>query len=108
MSDTNPVSKAPALDLNQISFVLGDPARWLVLRELAKGEALPPVVVAARIGRTLHGVRKHLASLRKLGVVVVGYGRLYSLAPAYRPAPGATVVDLGHGVVRLDTPLGNS
>ena len=50
-------------------------------------------------------MRKHLASLRKLGVVVVGYGRLYSLAPAYRPAPGATTIDLGHGAVKLDTPL---
>ena len=75
------------------------------MRELAKGEALPPVVLAARIGRTLHGVRKHLTSLRALGLVIVGYGRLYSLAPAYRPAPGTATIDLGHGVIRLDTPL---
>jgi len=105
MSDTNPVPKAPTLNLDQMSFILGDPSRWLLLREMAKGEALPPYELAARIGRTLHGVRKHLASLRKLGVVVVGYGRLYSLAPAYRPAPGATTIDLGHGAVKLDTPL---
>ncbi len=39
-----------------------------------------------------------------LGVVAVGYGRLYSLAPAFRPAPGALEIDLGHCRVRLDRP----
>ena len=36
---------------------------------------------------------------------MTGYAGLYSLTPDYRPAPGATTIDFGHCLIRLDTSM---
>src|SRR5438874_1711447 len=92
------------LSLEMVARVLSDPARWIILRELAKGEPLPVLELARRLGRSADTVSKHMAVLRDAALVVTGYGRLYQLAPAVRPAPGASVIDLGHCQIRLDIP----
>ncbi len=56
-----------------------------------------------RLGRTSSATGKHLAVLSRLRVVQSGFGRLYSLAAAFRPT--GSVIDFGHCVMRLDTPL---
>lgn len=95
---------AAAVPLEKLARLLSDPARWTILRELAKGEPLPVSELARRVGRSADMTSKHMAVLRDAGVVVTGYGRLYQLAPAYRPAPGATTLDLGHCHLTLDPP----
>ncbi len=46
-------------------------------------------------------IQPDLTVLRAAGLVVTGYGRLYSLAPAHRPAPGAATLDLGPCLIKL-------
>lgn len=87
--------------LPNLARVLGDKARWIILRELARGEALPVKELARRTACTPAMTSKHMLALRKAGMVVVGYGRLYHLAPALRPAPGATTLDLGHCLLKI-------
>lgn len=89
----------------QVALLVSDLTRWRLLRELAKGESLPLQVLAQRVGRSREVTGKHLAVLRQLGVVLVGYGRLNSLAPAFRPPAGTAAIDFGHCVLRLDSPL---
>lgn len=105
MSESNPSHEPSKPSLAALALLLGDVTRWLLLRELAKGEALPIHELAKRLGRTREGISKHLAVMRRVGVAVQGFGRLYSLTPALRPAPGATVLDFGHCTLRLDAPL---
>ncbi len=93
-----------AITVEALARVLGDPGRWAILRELAKGEALPVQELASRVGRSAGMVSKHMAMMREAGLVVAGYGRLYQLAPAMRPAPGATMVDLGQCLLKINAP----
>ena len=95
---------APLLSEARLAKALNDPKRWIILRELAKGEALPVQELARRAGSTPNMTSKHMAVLREAGVVVSGYGQLYQLAPGLRPAPGARMLDLGHCHLRLDAP----
>ena len=91
------------LSVPQLASLLAAPARWEILQELSKGEALPVAELAQRTGRTAAATGKNLRLLRQLGVAVVGFGRLYSLAPALRPPSGAaTTLDLGRCVLRFD------
>jgi DNA-binding transcriptional ArsR family regulator len=105
MSEPSPSPQPPKLDLESICLLLSDPTRWLLLRELAKGQALPVNELGQRLGRSPEAISKHLAVMRRLGVAEAGFGRLYSLSPSFRPEPGAAVLDFGHCTVRLDTPL---
>lgn len=92
----------PAITLAGISRVLGDPSRWAILRELGKGEPLPVNLIAKRIGVTKDSTSKHMAVIRKAGIAQPGLGRLYTLTPSCRPAPGATHIDFGHCLIRLE------
>ncbi len=92
------------IPLEKLAGVLSDPGRWLILQELGKGEPLPVQELAKRTGRSAGMTSKHMATLRDAGVVVVGFGRLYQLAPVVRPAPGAKILDLGLCQLRLDVP----
>ena len=101
----NAAAAAPspsALKLKHLATVLHDPVRWRILKELAKGEALPVWVLAGLARSTAPKVSKHMAVLRKAGVVAVGYGRLYKLAPGFQPEADGTRLDLGHCVLKLD------
>lgn len=91
----------PLIPLNKLARVLAEPRRWKILRELAKGEALPIKELASRIGGKPDITSKHMAVIREAGLVVTGYGRLYSLAPAFRPPAGAASLDLGHCSLHL-------
>lgn len=88
-----------SLSLSAVATLLGTPGRWHILRELAKGEALPVGEIAKRAKMSADSASKHMAYLRKIGLARRIYGRLYTLAPAYRPAPGSTALDLGHCII---------
>ena len=103
-ASSSPIVPKP-FSAKQVGRVLHDVNRWRILRELAKGEALPVQVLAQRIGRTSSATSKHMQVLREARLVVTSHGGHYRLAPAIRPAPGVQVLDLGHCTLRLDTPL---
>ena len=102
MSDTKTSVRTPPLGLDALTLVLNGQTRWILLRELSKGEPLPIHELARRTGKSSDSISKHMAVLRRLGVVVVGFGRLHSLAPTFRPAPGTNTIKFGYCTVHLD------
>jgi predicted transcriptional regulator len=104
MSETKSAVLLP-FKLETLCSLLGAPVRWFLIRELCKGEALPLGELARRIGCDPSLTSKHLAVLKKHGVVAIYYGQLYRIAPAFQPRPGAATLDLGHCILKLDTPL---
>jgi DNA-binding transcriptional ArsR family regulator len=86
-----------------LATILHDPVRWRILKELAKGEALPVIELAMRARTKATKVSKHMAVLRKAGLVTTIYGRLYKLSPVLQPDLAAQRLDLGHCVLKLDT-----
>lgn len=100
-----PAAPVQLLPLQHLAAVLGKPARWLILQELVKGEPLPVTILAQRIGQTPDATSKHLAVMRRAGVVLTGYGRLYALTPPFRPAPGTRTIPLGPCTLNFEAPL---
>ncbi len=98
--ETDPAPATPPISTAELSRVLGDPRRWAILRELAKGEPLPIYLLASIIRISESSTSKHMAVIRNAGVAVSGLGNLYTLAPPYRPAPGTLEIDFGHCVIR--------
>jgi predicted transcriptional regulator len=89
------------ISLESVSKILGDPARWRLLLELAKNEPMPVNELARRIGKSADMTSKHLGTLHAKGLVVARFGRIYQLAPAIMPAPGATHINLGPCLLEL-------
>ena len=103
MSDSTSPTNKPRLSVAAAGLLLSDPTRWQILQELAKGQPLPVHELARRLGRPREVVSKHMSVLRRLEVAEPGFGWLYALVPAYRPAPGATEIDFGSCTVRLES-----
>lgn len=103
MNEPNTATAPAPLSLKQACFLLSDPTRCLLLRELSGGEIMPVSEMARRMGRTRDSLARHVAAMLKLGIVQPAYARMYVLAPAYRPAPGTNTMALGPFVLRLDT-----
>ena len=107
-SDTGP--KEFFDDPSRLMRVLGDPARWIALRELAGGRPRSLVELAGKAGRTPNQMGKHLAVLRKLGIVTLvpspdGDGRKMSHRVPDRfirtDVEGRLMLDLGVCVLRF-------
>ena len=104
MPDSEP-TPAPPIPFGNLCQLLGTWQRWVILKELAKGEPLPATVIARLINTSRDATSKQLAFMKKLGGIVQVHGRCYKLAPAIRPAPGTMTLDFGLCVLRLDRPL---
>ena len=89
------------VSLRKMTLALKDPSRWKILRELAKGEPLPVIELARRVGRAQDSVSKHMMILKEAGIVVQGYGRLYRFAPTCQQIPGTMNVDIGICILKL-------
>lgn len=100
-----PTAPVQLLPLKHLATLLATPSRWLILQELAKGEPLPVTVIAQRIGQSPDSTSKQLAILRRIGVVITGYGRLYTFSPPFRPAPGTRTISLGPCTLHFEAPL---
>ena len=105
MSDVNPQQISTSVPLDELASILGTAPRWVALKTLASSpQALPVSVLAEAAGISANAMSHQMTMLRYARLVVTGYGGLYSIAPAFRPAPGATTLDLGHCLLRLDRP----
>jgi DNA-binding transcriptional ArsR family regulator len=98
-----PAAEPARIKLRHLGRVLHEPARWRILRELARGEALPVKELAARVRCPAASVSKHMALLRKAGMVKTGYGRLYKLSALMQVSPDGRTLDACHCVLKLDT-----
>jgi predicted transcriptional regulator len=92
----------PLSDFKCLASALGNPARWEMLKELSTGEPRSIGELATAAGCQYDNAGRHLAVLRKAGLVVQGRGRLYQIPKQYLPTPGQPVVDYGHCLLRLD------
>lgn len=104
MNETNTPAQPPTLGMKDVCLLLSHPGRLALLREMSRGEILPRAELGRRTKQSPAMISRHLALLRRMGVVVRTYGPLHVLAPAYRPVPGATTLDFGHCLLRLDPP----
>jgi DNA-binding transcriptional ArsR family regulator len=106
MSSTSETIKlatvTPLPDFELLAGALGNPTRWRMLKELSLGEPRTVGELATVAGCNYDNAGRHLAVLRKAGLVAQGRGRLYQIPRQYLPAPGERVVDFGHCLLRLD------
>jgi DNA-binding transcriptional ArsR family regulator len=114
MSDTTPapinpptVIAPPALrKLNPVAVhaALGNPMRYDIVRMLADGRCMSPMMFTKHFQGDYENVNKHCRILRDAGVISRraggdGRSRWYEIPPPARVAPG--VLDYGVCVVRL-------
>jgi len=92
----------PPPKFEHLFVALAHTARWKILKELSRGEPLMAIELAKAAGCSAGMVSKHLAMLRKAGMVKQGRGRLYQLHDHHLPAAGQNTLDFGHCVLRLD------
>lgn len=81
---------------------LGHTNRWKILRELSAGEPLMVKEIAERIRISADLTSRHMAVLRRAGLVVCGRGNLYAIPKPYLPVPGQRLIDYGHCLLRFD------
>jgi DNA-binding transcriptional ArsR family regulator len=95
-----PVERAAVTDadLELIGSVLSEATRWRILFELRKGHALPVGELAKRVGREPDSISKHMAYLRRAGLVERVFSTCYKLRDGLRTDEG---LDLGPCVLRL-------
>ena len=97
-----PASVQPLPDRALLAAALGNHDRWLILKELAKGEPRMTIELARLIGSSPDATAKQMFMLRRAGLVEQLYGKLYTIPKKYLPQPGQPVVDFGHCLLRLD------
>lgn len=97
-----PATVTPLPDLELLAGALGNPTRWRMLKELSLGEPRTVGELATAAGCNYDNAGRHLAVLRKAGLVAQGRGRLYQIPKQYLPASGERVADFGHCLLRLD------
>ena len=95
-------SEAPRLPFVAVTKALGDPLRWALLREMASGEPAMVVELARRVRKPASLVSKHLAVLRKAGLVDIKQ-RLHFIPRPLIADPDRRVLDLGYCLLRLET-----
>ena len=97
----SPAPVLPMLSHSQLAKVLGHPARWKILRELARGEGLLVVEVSVRVGVAQNTVSKHMRTMREAGLVVVNRAGMYSIPPDRLISSKEGVIDYGSCLLRL-------
>ena len=86
-----------------MAVAIGSTVRWQILRELAKGQALPLAELTRRI--KLEALTNHMQTLITSGWVERKFGTLYALTDAVRVDTAAGVMDLGPLILKLDMPV---
>jgi DNA-binding transcriptional ArsR family regulator len=87
--------------LEDIVLVLNNIARWKILAMLCRTEWLPVHHLAGAAGVNPSACSKHMLVLLKAKVVEQGFGRLYRIVPALRPAPGSEWLNLRYAAMKL-------
>ncbi len=98
----NSTTVTPLPDVNLFPTAIGHPTRWNMLKALTNGEPQTISELAAAAGCQYDNAIRHLAILKKAGLVVQERGKLYQIPKQYLPTPGRPHVDYGHCLMRLD------
>jgi DNA-binding transcriptional ArsR family regulator len=86
---------------NKVIFAISTPLRWNILGELSAGEPLMVVEIAERLKCSPSLVSKHIAVLRKTGMVTSNRAGQYRIPPAFVMSTAERHVDFGHCLLRL-------
>jgi DNA-binding transcriptional ArsR family regulator len=92
----------PLPDYEKLLNVISHSSRWRMLRALCAGEGMTVTQLADDLGISVDMSSKHLKVLKDAGLIERKRNRLYALVSTYQLAPGETMLDLGHCVLRLD------
>lgn len=98
-ASTVPAALHPPMD--KLIAAVGTPVRWGILGELAAGEPLMVKEIAERLKCSPALVSKHMAVLRKAGMVTVGRAGVYLIPPHFAMNTAERHVDFGHCLLRL-------
>ena len=97
-----PTAVQPLPNRALVLAAIANESRWIILKELAKGEPRMTIELARLIGSSPDATAKQMIMLRRAGLVEQVYGKLYTIPKKYLPVPGQPVVDFGHCLLRLD------
>jgi DNA-binding transcriptional ArsR family regulator len=101
MNPSTSSRKTDAVPSQKLLTAVSSVTRWKILATiLAEGPmGVTDLASALRMDASL--LSKHVAVLRKAGILYKGRGRLSYLAEQFRPAPGVSEIDFGHFVFRF-------
>jgi DNA-binding transcriptional ArsR family regulator len=101
MSTSTSSKKLESAPSQKLLTAVSSLTRWKILAAiLAEGPmGVTDLASALRMDASL--LSKHVAVLRKAGILYKGRGRLSYLAEHLRPAPGVNEIDFGYFVVRF-------
>jgi DNA-binding transcriptional ArsR family regulator len=91
----------PHPPLGALSKAIGAPLRWAILTELGSGEPRMVKEIALKLRKSPTLVSKHLAVLRRAGVVEVGRAGVYQIPKHFVVAADKRHIDFGHCLLRL-------
>jgi predicted transcriptional regulator len=97
-----PASIQPLPNRALVAAAIANESRWIILKELSKGEPRMTKELARLIGTSPDATAKQMIMLRRAGLVEQVYGKLYMIPKKYLPQPGQPYVDFGHCLLRLD------
>lgn len=87
--------------LRKLAAALGAESRWQILATLADGRPLMVKEIAARLKYSPALVSKHMAVLKKAGLVEPGQAGMYQIPAHFVVAAATGHVDFGHCLIRL-------
>ena len=87
--------------LDKVIAAIGTPVRWGILGELSAGEPLMVKEIAERLKCSPTLISKHMAVLRRAGMVAVGRAGVYFIPQHFVMSTAERHVDFGHCVLRL-------
>ncbi|HET6410366.1 MAG TPA: ArsR family transcriptional regulator [Chthoniobacteraceae bacterium] len=93
--------KFDSLPPQKLLTAVCSPNRWRILAAIHSDGPMGVNDLSGFLKMNPSLVSKHLAVLRKAGILQAGRGRLNHIAKDLQPAPGSNEVDLGHFVIRL-------
>ena len=92
----------PLMPLEKVLTAICNANRWRLLAILADGQGYGVKDLADLLGITYPATFQNVLLLREAGIIVMGRGRLYRIAPQYQPEPGKPVLEFGHCLLRLN------
>jgi DNA-binding transcriptional ArsR family regulator len=98
-ASTVPTELHPPMD--KLILALAAPVRWQILGELSAGEPLMVKELAERLNCSPTLISKHMAVLRRAGLVQVGRAGVYLIPPQFVRSTTERHVDFGHCLLRL-------
>lgn len=84
-----------------LARALGSPIRWAILAQLSNGQADMVLGLARKLGLPAVTISQHIGVLRRAGLVTVGIGHLYTIAPGFLADAARGHLEFGCCLLRL-------